>query len=93
MQRSDYPITNNPAEEALRSLVIPRKLCFGSRSEYEGAWRADIQRCIKTFSRKGRSLLDFLADAIRAYRHGNPSPGICSIEIELTLLPDRLYLP
>jgi hypothetical protein len=40
LRRTDYPMTNNPAEEALRSLVIARKLCFGSRSEYGRAWRA-----------------------------------------------------
>jgi transposase len=79
LQRPDYPMTNNPAEEALRSLVIARKLCFGSRSEYGRAWRAEIQSCVETLRRKGCSVLDFLADAIRAYRSGNPCPDICSI--------------
>ena len=48
LRSPDYPMTNNPAEEALRSLVIARKLCFGSRSEYGRAWRAEIQSCIET---------------------------------------------
>lgn len=71
LRRPDYPMTNNPAEEALRSLVIARKLCFGSRSEYGRAWRAEIQSCVETLHRQGRSVLDFISDAIRACRYGN----------------------
>jgi hypothetical protein len=78
LQRPDYPMTNNPAEEALRSLVIARKLCFGSRSDYGRTWRAEIQSCIETLHRQGRSILDFIADAIRAHRYGNSSPDVCS---------------
>ena len=73
---ADYPMTNNPAEEALRSLVIARKLCFGSRSEYGKEWRAAIQSCAETLRRNGLSILDFVSDAIRAYRHGSPCPNI-----------------
>ena len=69
----------HPAEEALSSLVIARKLCFGSRSEYGRAWRVEIQSCIETLHRQGSSILDFLADAIRAYRYRNPCPDIQSI--------------
>lgn len=78
LQRPDYPMTNNPAEEALRSLVIARKLCFGSRSEYGRTWRAEIQSCIETLQRQGLSVLDFLADAIRAHRYGKNSPDLSS---------------
>ncbi len=74
----DHPMTNNPAEEALRSLVIARKLCFGSRSEYGKDWRAAIQSCVETLRRQGASILDFISDAIRAYRHGSSCPNIRS---------------
>ena len=79
LRSPDYPMTNNPAEEALRSLVIARKLCFGSRSEYGKSWRAAIQSCVETLRRNGLSVLDFVTDAIRAYRCGSPSPNICSL--------------
>lgn len=79
LRQPDYPMTNNPAEEALRSLVIARKLCFGSRSEYGRAWRAEIQSCVETLHRQGYSVIDFVAEAIRAHRHGNPSPNICTL--------------
>lgn len=78
LRSPDYPMTNNPAEEALRSLVIARKLCFGSRSEYGKEWRAAIQSCVETLRRNGLSVLDFVADAIRAYRQGSAAPNFCT---------------
>lgn len=78
LRSPDYPMTNNSAEEALRSLVIARKLCFGSRSEYGKEWRAAIQSCVETLRRNGLSVLDFVADAIQAHRCGSPHPNICS---------------
>ena len=79
LRRPDYPMTNNPAEEALRSLVIARKLCFGSRSAYGKNWRAAIQSCVETLRRNGLSILDFVTDAIRTYRCDSPSPNICPL--------------
>lgn len=78
LRHSEYPMTNNPAEEALRSLVIARKLCFGSRSEYGRKWRAAIQSCVETLHRQGRSILDYVAEVIRASRLGSPCPDIRS---------------
>ena len=46
-------MTNNLAEEALRTLVIARKLCFDSRSEYGRTWQAVIQSCVETLHRQG----------------------------------------
>jgi hypothetical protein len=77
LRSPDYPMTNNPAEEALRSLVIARKLCFGSRSEYGKKWRAAIQSCVETLHRNGLSILNFVTDAIRAHRYNAPCPDIC----------------
>ncbi len=69
------PMTNNPAEEALRNLVIVRKLCFGSRSEYGRRWRETVQSCVETLRRQKRSVLDFLTETIRASREGTPYPN------------------
>lgn len=73
---TDGPMTNNRAEEALRSLVIARKLCFGSRSEYGRRWRENLHSCVETLHRKGTSILDFLSDTIQAYRMGTSLPTI-----------------
>ena len=70
------PMTNNAAEEALRNLVIARKLCFGSRSIYGKRWREALQSCIETLRRNGKSILDFLAEAIYAARTGQQSPSV-----------------
>lgn len=78
LRNPTYPMTNNPAEEALRSLVIARKLCFGSRSEYGRSWREAIQSCIETLRRQKRSVLDFIANAIIMQRRGKPCPDICT---------------
>jgi transposase len=72
-----FPMTNNLAEEALRSLVIARKLCFGSRSEYGKSWRAAMQSLTETFHRQKRSILDFLSNVVQTYRFENPAPDIC----------------
>jgi len=76
LRNRNHPMTNNPAEEALRNLVITRKLCFGSRSNYGRQWRASIQSCIETLRRQGRSILDFLTTALQSSRLGAPYPVI-----------------
>lgn len=73
---TDGPMTNNLAEEALRSLVIARKLCFGSRSEYGRNWRERLHSCVETLHRQGKSVLDFLTDTIRSSRLDTPFPTI-----------------
>lgn len=75
LKDATIPMTNNPAEESLRNLVIARKLCFGSQSVYGKKWRETLHSCIETLHRQGRSILDFLAEAIRAARVGEPTPS------------------
>ena len=70
------PMTNNLAEEGLRNLVIARKLCFGSRSSYGLQWRETVHSCVETLHRQGKSMMDFFADTIRAFRTGEPCPRI-----------------
>jgi transposase len=70
------PMTNNCAEEALRNLVIARKLCFGSRSIYGKRWREALHSCIETLRRQGKSILDFLTKVIQKGRIGAPIPNI-----------------
>lgn len=78
LKHPEGPMTNNLAEEALRSLVIVRKLCFGSRSSYGRKWRANIQSCIETLRRHGYSILDFLVETIQATRTKRPLPLLSS---------------
>jgi hypothetical protein len=70
----DAPMTNNLAEEGLRNLVIARKLCFGTRSNYGLKWREVVHTCVETLKRIGQSILDFFAGSIYAFRRGQPCP-------------------
>ena len=76
LKQPENPMTNNLAEETLRALVIARKLCFGSRSNYGRQWRASLQSCIETLRRHGHSVLNFLARVIAASRVGCPCPAL-----------------
>lgn len=67
------PMTNNPAEEALRNIVIARKLCFGSQSEYGKRWREVVHSFAETLRRQGKSIMDFLVEVIVSFRQGAPS--------------------
>lgn len=72
----DGPMTNNLAEEGLRNFVIARKLCFGSQSNYGLKWREVVQSCIETLKRQGKSVIDFFAETIQAFRTKSPCPRI-----------------
>ena len=52
--------TNNLAEQALRALVILRKLTFGSRTKAGARRLGRMMTVIETAKRQGRSVLKFL---------------------------------
>ncbi|WP_155117583.1 hypothetical protein [Neochlamydia sp. TUME1] len=68
-------MTHNAAEESLRNLAIAPKLYPGSQSAYGKRWREVLPSCIETLYRQGKSILDFLADAIHAARTEQPIPS------------------
>jgi hypothetical protein len=76
LKNPSFPMTNNPGEEALRNLVIARKLCFGTRSGYGKKWRMAIHSCIETLHRKGSSVLEFITETISAYRQKQKTPSL-----------------
>jgi hypothetical protein len=68
--------TNNRAEQALRSPVIRRKLCFGSQS---GSGLRTTERLLSvthTCRQHGRNLLRYLTEALTAHRQGLPAPAL-----------------
>lgn len=68
--------TNNEAERALRPAVLKRKKSFGSASEGGGVWLGRLLSVTQTLRRRGRAVLDYLTDALRAWRHDLPVPAI-----------------
>ena len=66
--------TNNLAEQAIRFVVIDRHITQGSRSETGQRWLERIWTIIATCTQQGRSVFDFLLEAVRAGFDGEPAP-------------------
>ena len=75
----DIEPTNNLAEQAIRFVVIDRKVTQGSRSESGQRWLERIWTVVATCTQQGRSVFQFLVEAIEAHFHRRPAP---------TLVPD-----
>jgi transposase len=68
--------TNNLAEQALRSVVIDRRITQGTRG-IEGRWRCErLWTAAATCRQQGRSVFDFLHGALHAYLAGQPAPSL-----------------
>ena len=68
--------TNNLAEQAIRFVVIDRHITQGSRSETGQRWLERIWTIIATCTQQGRSVFDFLLQAVAANFGGDPSPTL-----------------
>ena len=68
--------TNNLAEQAIRFVVIDRKVTQGTRSEKGRQWCERIWTAIATCAQQGRSVFEYLRQCITAYFHGQPAPSI-----------------
>ena len=68
--------TNNLAERSLRPAVQMRVLSFGTDSATGSRFFERIMTVAMTLRRQGRSLLDWLAGAIDAFRLGRTAPSL-----------------
>jgi len=68
--------TNNLAEQAIRFVVIDRRVTQGTRSERGRAWCERIWTIIATCAQQGRSVFEYLRDAIIAHFNGQPIPSL-----------------
>jgi transposase len=66
--------TNNMAEQALRAAVIWRKISFGSKSERGLRIVERLLTVAETAKKQKRDLLDYLTQALTAYRTAQPPP-------------------
>jgi hypothetical protein len=86
--------TNNSAERALRSAVIWRDLSFGSQSGAGSEFVARILTVNLTLKSQGRSILDFLTEAIVASRRGMKTPSLIPIVQDVSVPTARsIILP
>jgi len=68
--------TNNRAERALRFAVLLRKRCGGTRTDHGDRFIERLLTVRETCRLQGRSMHDFVLDAITAALHGRPAPSL-----------------
>ncbi len=68
--------TNNLAEQAIRFVVIDRRITQGTRSETGRQWCERIWTVMATCTQQGRSVFDYLHRAIHAHFHDQPIPTL-----------------
>ena len=68
--------TNNLAEQAIRFVVIDRRITLGTRSETGRRWCERIWTTVATCVQQGRSVFTFLLDSIHAHLRGGLSPSL-----------------
>jgi transposase len=69
--------TNNLAEQAMRFVVIDRRITQGTRSPRGREWCERIWTAIATCTQQDRSVFEYLHEAIIAHFHGQPIPSLC----------------
>ncbi|MCP4548686.1 MAG: IS66 family transposase, partial [bacterium] len=68
--------TNNLAEQAIRFVVIDRQITQGTRSETGRQWCERIWTVVATCAQQGRSVLEYIENAIHAYFNSQPTPSL-----------------
>jgi len=68
--------TNNLAEQAIRFVVIDRRITQGTRSETGQRWCERIWTAIATCTQQGRSVFEYLREAVNANFNAQPIPSL-----------------
>jgi transposase len=68
--------TNNLAEQAIRFVVIDRHITQGTRSEDGQRWCERIWTVVATCAQQGRSVFDYLYEAVKARFYGGETPSL-----------------
>src|SRR5262249_11202290 len=68
--------TNNLAEQAIRFVVIDRRITPGTRGERGNQWCERIGTVVATCSQQGRSVFEYLEAAVMAWFHGEEAPSL-----------------
>jgi len=66
--------TNNSAEQAIRFVVIDRRVTQGTRGDAGQRYCERMWTVIGTRALQGRSVFQYLVDAVTALFHGQPAP-------------------
>jgi transposase len=68
--------TNNLAEQAIRFVVIDRRITQGTRSEKGRCWCERIWTVVATCAQQGRAVFQFLLDSVHAHLSGAAPPSL-----------------
>ncbi len=68
--------TNNLAEQAIRFVVIDRRITQGTRSETGRRWSECIWTVLASCAQQGRSAFQFLLDSVHAHLNGTSPPSL-----------------
>lgn len=68
--------TNNQAERDLRGIVITRRISYGSKSERGDRFIERINTVVTTLKRQGGKCLDYLEQALGAWKTGTSAPTV-----------------
>lgn len=68
--------TNNLAEQAIRFVVLDRRVTQGSRGETGQRWLERIWTAMATCAQQGRSVFQLLDESVRAHWAGEPTPSL-----------------
>jgi transposase len=68
--------TNNLAEQAIRFVVIDRRITQGTRGERGDRWCERIWTVMATCSQQGRSVFEYLEAAVRTWFAGEEAPSL-----------------
>jgi transposase len=68
--------TNNQAERDLRGIVITRRISYGSKSERGDRFVERINSVVTTLKRQGKKCLEYLEQALSAWKTGSSAPTI-----------------
>lgn len=78
LKEPQLPLTNNPAEQALRHWVITRKITQGTRTEQGSRAFTLLASVIETCRQRGILPWPYLAEVLAARRRGQPAPSLPS---------------
>jgi transposase len=72
--------TNNLTEQAIRHVVIDRKVTQGTRGSAGQRWCERIWTLLSTCRRQGRSAFRFLVECLTAHFQHQPAPSLLHVE-------------
>jgi transposase len=76
LERDDVPPTNNASEQAIRFVVIDRKVTMGTRSDAGMRFCERMWTLVATCARQKKSVFHFLRQAIKSTYAGTPYPKL-----------------